>query len=285
MTLAPSVTAAAAAPATGQALSDRAFKRVAALFERVSGIRLTAAKHALVVSRLQRLAMEAGETNLDRFVERLDGGDLAATFHQRVIDRLTTNETFFFREADHFDHFSQWMARTPRKQWRVWSGASSTGEEIYSLAMVMAERLGVTPTSDWTILGTDLSTSVVAHARQGLYSMQRTDGIPLALLKRWCLKGSGAYEGKLLIDRKLRERVRFETLNLMEPLPDGHGPFDAIWLRNVLIYFDPETKAQIVRRILGSLAPHGVLYTGHAESLSNLSLPVRSIATAAYVHA
>jgi chemotaxis protein methyltransferase CheR len=284
MTLATTVST-ATGTTTSQALSDRAFKRVTALFESVSGIHLTAAKHALVVSRLQRLALEAGEANLDRFVERLDGGDLAASFRQRVIDRLTTNETFFFREPDHFEHFSQWLARTPRKQLRVWSGASSTGEEIYSLAMVMAERLGVAPASDWTILGTDLSTSVVAHARQGLYSLQRTDGIPAPLLKRWCLKGTGTYEGKLLIDRRLRERVSFDTLNLMEPLPDGHGPFDAIWLRNVLIYFDPEAKAQIVRRVLGRLAPHGVLYTGHAESLSNLNLPVRSVATAAYAHA
>lgn len=278
----------AVAPDTGttsNALSPRAFQRVARLFEGVSGIKLTAAKHALVVSRLQRLALEAGEPSLDRFVERLDGGDLAGAFQQKVIDRLTTNETYFFREADHFDHFGQWLTRTPRRQWRVWSGASSTGEEIYSLAMVIAERLGVTPQSDWSILGTDLSTSVVAHARQGLYSLQRTDGIPTALLKRWCLKGTGDYDGKLLIDRRLRERTRFETLNLMEPLPDGHGPFDAIWLRNVLIYFDPEAKAQIVRRVLGRLAPHGVLYTGHAESLANLDLPVRAIATAAYVHA
>lgn len=278
----------AAAPTSkGTTLSPKAFERVSRLFERVSGIRLTSAKHALVVSRLQRLALEAGETDLDRYVERLDGGDLTDEHRVRVIDRLTTNETYFFREADHFDHFSQWMAGRPQRRWKVWSGASSSGEEIYSLAMVMAERLGAgTPGGvEWDILGTDLSTAMVDHARRGLYSLHRTDGIPPALLKRWCLKGTGEYDGTLLIDRRLRQRTRFETLNLMQPIPDGMGPFDAIWLRNVLIYFDPEAKTQIVRRVLACLAPEGVLYTGHAESLANLGLPVRAIAPAVYVHA
>ncbi len=279
-----------ASASTGNSLSPRGFERISKLFEQVSGIRLTPAKHALVVSRLQKLALEAGEDNLDRYVERLDGGDLADTHRVQVIDRLTTNETYFFREADHFEHFARWLAEHPRRRWQVWSGASSSGEEIYSLAMVMAERLGVASAGagagvEWDILGTDLSTAMVEHARRGLYSLHRTDGITPALLKRWCLKGTGDYEGMLLIDRRLRQRTRFETLNLMQPIPSAMGPFDAIWLRNVLIYFDPEAKAQIVRRVLGRLAPHGVLYTGHAESLSNLDLPVRPIAPAVYVHA
>lgn len=266
-------------------LSEAAFQRVSRMFERVSGIRLTAAKHALVVSRLQRLALEADEPSLDRFVERLDGGDLAEEWTQRAVDRLTTNETYFFREPDHFEHFDRWMSQRPKKSWRVWSGASSTGEEIYSIAMVMAERLGVGPDADWQILGTDLSTAVLAQARTGLYSMHRTDGIPKALLKHWCLRGHGPHEGQLLVDRRLRDRTRFEPLNLMQPIPEGIGRFDVIWLRNVLIYFDPESKAQIVRRVIGRLAPDGVLYTGHSESLANLGLPLRSIGPAVYVHA
>ncbi len=272
----------ASSPST--TLSDAGFQRVSRMFERVSGIRLTTAKHALVVSRLQRLALEAGESSLDHFVERLDGGDLAEQWTQRAVDRLTTNETYFFREPDHFEHFDRWMSQRPKKSWRVWSGASSTGEEIYSIAMVMAERLGVGPDADWQILGTDLSTAVLAQARTGLYSLHRTDGIPKALLKHWCLRGHGPHDGQLLIDRRLRDRTRFEPLNLMQPIPEGIGRFDAIWLRNVLIYFDPESKAQIVRRVIGRLAPDGVLYTGHSESLANLGLPLRSIAPAVYVH-
>jgi len=265
-------------------LTTRSFERVSRLFQGVSGIRLTPAKHALVVTRLAKLAAECGEQDLDRYVDRLVGGELPPEETTRVIDRLTTNETFFFREPEHFRHFADLLERHPTREWRVWSGASSSGEEIYSLAMLMADRLGLDG-GRWSILGTDLSTAMVEHARRALYASNRTRDIPVPYLKRYCLKGTGPQEGQLLVDRSLRQRTRFETLNLMEPLPADFGPFDAIWLRNVLIYFELEAKAAIVRRVLGALAPHGVLYTGHAESLANLGLPIRSLAPAVYVRA
>jgi chemotaxis protein methyltransferase CheR len=272
-----------ALPAT-PALSARNFERVSALFQNVSGIRLTAAKHALVVTRLARLAGEAGESDLDRYVERLLAGALPPAETTRVVDRLTTNETYFFREPEHFRHFAELLERHPERPWRVWSGASSSGEEIYSLAMLMADRLGQGD-HRWSVLGTDLSTAMVEQGRRALYPAGRTNGIPGPYLKRYCLKGTGEHEGRLLVAGALRQRTRFETLNLMQPLPAGHGPFDAIWLRNVLIYFDVEAKTAIVRRVLQALAPHGVLYTGHAESLVSLGLPIRGLAPAVYVHA
>jgi chemotaxis protein methyltransferase CheR len=265
-------------------LTARGFERVSQLFHAVSGIRLTPAKHALVVTRLAKLAAESGEDDLDRYVDRLLGGGLPPAETTRVIDRLTTNETYFFREPAHFRHFAELLEQHPTREWRVWSGASSSGEEIYSVAMLMADRLGLEDPR-WSILGTDLSTAMVEHARRALYGSSRTRDIPVPYLKRYCLKGTGAQEGQLLVDRALRQRTRFETLNLMEPLPAGFGPFDAIWLRNVLIYFEVEAKVAIVRRVLEVLAPHGVLYTGHAESLANLALPIRSLAPAVYVHA
>jgi chemotaxis protein methyltransferase CheR len=274
----------APSPAGADTLSPSGFAQVTQLFEQVSGIRLTSAKHALVVGRLQRLAAEAGETRLESYVERLTRGEWPADEMTRLVDRLTTNETYFFREPAHFEHFAAWIQQHPQRPLRVWSGASSSGEEIYSLAMLMAETLGLPPRADWQILGTDLSTRMVSTARRGLYPMLRTDGIRLEWLKRWCLKGHGEYDGMLLIDRRLREHTRFEPLNLMESLPADMGPFDAIWLRNVLIYFETEPKARIVRQVLDKLAPDGVLYTGHAESLSSLGLPVRSIAPAVYMH-
>jgi chemotaxis protein methyltransferase CheR len=288
-TSAPRATATAGADgAPRDGLSEAGFQRVSRLFEQVSGIRLTPAKHALVVGRLQRLALEAGEAVIDRYIDRIERGELPDAELTKVVDRLTTNETYFFREPAHFEHFGNWIAEHPRREWKVWSGASSSGEEIYSLAMLMAETLGLPSAAAsaprWQILGTDLSTAMIDHARRGLYSLNRTDGIPQDWLKRWCLKGRDAYDGMLLIDRRLRDGVRFEPLNLMQPLPASMGPFDAIWLRNVLIYFEPEAKARIVRAVLGKLAPHGVLYTGHAESLANLGLPVRTLAPAVHVH-
>jgi chemotaxis protein methyltransferase CheR len=264
------------------ALSNKAFESVTRLFEGVSGIKLGQNKHALVSGRLQKLAAEAGVDDVDAYVERLVRGNAPAEEMTRVIDRLTTNETYFFREPQHFNDLAERLAAHPKgREFTVWSAASSSGEEAYSTAMLMADVLGQGP---WQVIGTDLSTAMVESARRGLYSMERARMVPPEYLRRWCLKGHGAHEGQLLIARALRERVSFQAANLMQPLPQL-PTFDVIFLRNVLIYFDNEAKAQIVRRVLAQLKPTGVLYTGHAESLSTLGLPVRALATAIHVHA
>ena len=134
------------------------------------------------------------------------------------------------------------------------------------------------------MIGTDLSTAMVESAQRGLYSMERARMVPAGYLKRFCLKGIGEHDGELLISRDLRQRVRFIAANLMQPLPEL-PMFDVIFLRNVLIYFDNDAKREIVKRVLTRMKPDGVLYTGHAESLSNLQLPVRVIATAIHAHA
>ena len=200
----------------------------------------------------------------------------------RVVDRLTTNETYFFREPQHFQFLGQLISRPPPSAhpFRVWSAASSTGEEAYSIAMVLQDRLGQRP---WEVIGTDLSTSVVDAARLGLYPISRAEGIPDYYLNRHCLKGNGKFHHKMLISKALRERVNFRVANLLEPLPNI-GQFDVIYLRNVLIYFDMPTKAAIVRRVLGQLKPDGFLFSGHSESLANLDLPLTPVKTAIYRH-
>ena len=265
-------------------LSRKAFESVTQLFHNVSGIKLGENKHALVSGRLQRLAQEAGEPDLDAYVERLVRGNAPAAEMTRVIDRLTTNETYFFREPQHFNDLADRLrahAARSKDEFTVWSAASSSGEEAYSIAMLMADVLGKAP---WQVIGTDLSTAVVEAARKGLYPLERARMVPPDYLKRFCLKGQGEHDGSLLITRELRDRVRFQTANLMLPLPGDLPKFDVIFLRNVLIYFDNEAKAQIVRRVMQQLKPQGVLYTGHAESLSTLSLPVKALATAIHVH-
>lgn len=261
-------------------ISDHSFAAITDLFHRVSGIRLTDAKRALVVGRLQKLAHERGEENLDGYVENLlrheDPEGLA-----RLVDKLTTNETYFFREPAHFDHLDTWLnSRRDARRLRVWSAASSSGEEAYSIAMLLADRLGL---NGWEVVGTDLSSTVVATARRGLYPLDRARNVPPHFLKRWCLKGHGEYENQLLIDRELRHRVHFEQANLTQALPEI-GSFEIIFLRNVLIYFDNPGKVHIVRRVLQRLVPGGLLYTGHAESIGNLGLPITAVASAVYTH-
>lgn len=263
------------------ALSSKAFEAVTRLFHGVSGIRLADHKQALVASRLQKLAHEAGEASIEAYVERLVAGHAPAEEMTRVIDRLTTNETYFFREPQHFKDMAERLRADPTHDWAVWSAASSSGEEAYSAAMLMADALGDRP---WQIVGTDLSTAMLDSARRALYPMDRARMVPEDYLRHFCLKGQGEHEGRLLVARTLRQRVRFLQANLMQPLPTL-PMFDIIFLRNVLIYFDNEAKAQIVRRVLDRLQPGGVLYTGHAESLSTLGLPVRALGTAIHVHA
>ena len=265
-------------------LSHKAFEKVTQLFHSVSGIKLNDTKHALVTGRLQKLAQEAGEDDLDAYVERLVQGNAPAAEMTRVIDRLTTNETYFFREPQHFNDLAERLgahASGGKGEFLVWSAASSSGEEAYSAAMLMSDQLGDSP---WQVIGTDLSSAMVDNARKALYSMDRARMVPPDYLRRYCLKGQGAHEGQVLVTKAVRDRVRFQTANLMLDLPQL-PQFDVIFLRNVLIYFDNEAKSQIVRRVLTQLKPGGVLYTGHAESLSTLNLPVRALATAIHVHA
>jgi chemotaxis protein methyltransferase CheR len=263
-------------------LSQQSFDAVTDLFHRVSGIRLTEAKRSLVVGRLQKLAQASGARDLEQYVRELVRSDNPAEL-VRVVDKLTTNETYFFREPQHYNFLADLLGRLPpgNEPLRAWSAASSSGEEAYTMAMVMADRLGRRP---WEIVGTDLSTAMVDTARRGLYPMERAQHVPQHLLKRWCLKGQDEMAGQLLVAGELRRHVRFECANLTQTLPQI-GTFEVIFLRNVLIYFDAPGKADIVRRVLTRLKPGGHLFTGHAESLSNLDLAVRSIAPAVYVHA
>ncbi|MEL4179542.1 CheR family methyltransferase [Roseateles sp. PN1] len=267
-------------------LSPQSFTAITDLFHRISGIRLTEAKHALVQSRLQKLAADAGEPDLNNFVQKMVRGQMPESMLTSVVDKLTTNETYFFREPAHFDDLARRAegakAKDSKSEFLVWSGASSSGEEAYSIAMVLADKLGSGP---WSVRGTDLSSSVVASARRGLYPMERARDTSKDYLRRFCLRGEGPYEGTLLIQRELRARVRFQCANLMQPLPADLPLFDVIFLRNVLIYFDAPAKRAIVSRVIERLKPGGVLYPGHAESLAALDLPLSAIAPAIYQHA
>jgi len=270
-------------PLGARTLSQKAFDTVATLFHGVSGIRLGAHKHALVASRLQRLAQEAGEDDVDAYVERVARGHAPHDEMVRLIDRLTTNETYFFREPQHFEHLAGRVAAAAgQRDFRVWSAASSSGEEAYSIAMVLAEGRG---RQDWEVIGTDLSTAMVDTAQRALYPLERARMVPQAQLKRWCLKGQGRQEGKLMVSRELRAHVRFLQANLMQPLPPELPMFDVVFLRNVLIYFENDAKAHIVRNVISRLKPDGVLYTGHAESLTALGLPLRTAGAAIHAHA
>jgi chemotaxis protein methyltransferase CheR len=197
-----------------------------------------------------------------------------------AVDLLTTNETYFFREIKHFECLrAQALEASSRSQpYRVWSAASSSGEEAYSMAMVLADCMQTTP---WEILGTDISSRVLEGARRALYSMERGRHIPHDYLRRFCHKGQGQYEGYLLIDRSLRNKLLFRQLNLNSALP-AIGQFDMVFLRNVMIYFNLETKREVVARVLQTLKPGGLFCIGHSESLNDISQAVQMVAPSIY---
>lgn len=250
------------------------------LFQKV-GISLTSSKKALVCSRLFKRVQICQFDSYGDYFDLLKSGKNCAEL-QMAINLLTTNETYFFREPKHFEMLSEIVEKADRhSNFRVWSAACSSGEEVYTIAMTLAEltRLGRAPT--WEVRGSDISTRVLDVARLGHYGLDRTEGIPPEMLKRYCLCGTGPYEGTLLIDRALKSNTEFAQINLIEPLP-FLKPFNVIFLRNVLIYFDPPVKRKVVTQLISNLTPDGVLFVGMAESLNGLIDELVSIAPGAY---
>jgi chemotaxis protein methyltransferase CheR len=260
-------------------LTDQEFDYLQKLLYEAAGINLTSEKKALVIGRLTRRIESLGHASYGEYFRRITG-HADPDERQWAIDALTTNETFFFREPQHFAYLSETIlpAVPAGATFRVWSAASSSGEEAYSIAMVLSERLGQRP---WEIVGSDLSTKVLEKARRAQYPLERAEKIPQPYLRAYCLKGTGEQEGTFLINAALRKRVRFQQANLMGPLPKV-GLFDVIFLRNVLIYFDPPTKRRVVENLLPFMKPDGHFFSGHSESITGLVPGLAQVKPAIY---
>lgn len=244
-----------------------------------AGISMADAKKALVTGRLaKRLAVHELES-FGAYFKLLSSGQYPDEV-QMAIDLLTTNETYFFREIKHFEFLRAQAiaARNRAEPFRIWSAASSSGEEAYSMAMVLADCMQTTP---WDILGTDISTRMLDGARRALYSLERGRHIPPDYLRRFCRKGTGSYEGMLLVNPELRQRAAFRHVNLNAALPEL-GKFNMVFLRNVMIYFNNETKREVVARVIASIKPGGFFCIGHSESLNDISTAVQMVAPSIY---
>jgi len=252
-----------------QAITHQEFALFQRLIYRIAGISLADSKQTLLVGRLQRRLRHYNLGTFSEYYRLLSGGDNPAEV-QTMVDLLTTNETYFFREPKHFDFLVDEILahHGANQEFRVWSAASSTGEEPYTLAMILADKLGH---SRWEVVGSDISTQVLAKARQGHYPMDRNEGIPPEYLRKFCLKGVREQAGTFLIVPQLRERVSFRQVNLTQPTPTDLGTFQVIFLRNVMIYFDPDTKRKVVANLLPRLAPGGHLIVGHSETLNGIT--------------
>ncbi len=260
-------------------ITDAEFTQFQQFIFDAAGISMADAKKALVTGRLGKRLAAHGLDTFGAYFKLLSSGQHPDEV-QMAVDLLTTNETYFFREIKHFEFMrTQVLAARSRPQpYRVWSAASSSGEEAYSMAMVLMDCMQTTP---WEILGTDISTRVIEGARRALYSMERGRHIPPDYLRRFCRKGTGTYDGHLLIDGALRSKVMFRNLNLNTPLPQL-GQFDMVFLRNVMIYFNNETKREVVARVISTIKPGGYFCVGHSESLNDISTAVQMVAPSIY---
>jgi len=260
-------------------LSPSEFELFRKLIYQRAGIALSDNKSPLVSSRLARRLRGLSLPTFRDYHRLLQQPDQAAEL-QTAIDLLTTNETYFFRESRHFDVIADHARSRGRSQgpYRIWSAACSSGEEPYGLAMVLSERLGE---AGWEIFASDLSASMLVRAREARYDIAAARQIPPAYLRRYCLKGTGEFDDTLLVQRSLRSRVSFGQVNLNEALP-SLGWFDAILIRNVMIYFDADTKQRVVDRLLSILRPGGLLIVSHAESLNGIVGPLNKVSPSIY---
>jgi chemotaxis protein methyltransferase CheR len=262
-------------------LRDETFRGITELMYSAIGLSFTDSKKPLVSSRLapriQRLGMGGFEDYLALISSSNDGGEF-----QVAVDLLTTNETYFFREPAHYDLLQQELLRNKTRAPSIWSAASSFGDEAYTVAMLLTDlqqqgRIG----SDWRILGTDISDRVLRSATEAIYPEDRLRHVSPERLRRYCLRGEDESEGLVQIHPRLLEHVSFGQLNLCQPV-DDIGPFDVIFLRNVLIYFDAPTKRAVVDRVLTQLRPGGLFFIGIAEGRIPCDTPLQTLAPGAF---
>jgi chemotaxis protein methyltransferase CheR len=270
-------------------LTRTAFSRFQRLVHREAGIHLSEAKKALLVGRLLRRLRAHGLDSFESYY-RLVEEDAAERV--RMLDCVCTNETSFFRDPRQFTFLAEtavprWeaaaMAGARPRRIRAWSAGCSTGEEPYSLAMALRERLR--PEAGWRIdiLATDLSTRALEQAHAAVWPVESAVEIPASFLKRFMLRGTGAQEGRMKAGPELRALVTLRRLNLNEPPYPVEDGFDLILCRNVLIYLDRETKNRVVAGLVDRLVPGGYLLLGHAESLSGLTHRTRTAGPSVYV--
>lgn len=272
-------------------ISDKEFQLFQALIFKEAGIELAPVKKPLLIGRLAHRLRNLQLSSFNDYYNYLvkdNSGEMV-----QMLDSICTNETHFFREPQHFafledEVFPVLEAEAQRgfrnRQIRVWSAACSTGEEPYSLAMMLLDRFP--PGSGWKIeiVATDLSTKVLKQAHEGIWPLDKSSEIPMPYLKKFMLKGGGNQEGKMKASDQLRKLITFQRMNLCKDNYPVQGKFDLIFCRNVMIYFNNQTKTQVVDRLITYLQPTGFFLIGHSESLIGLTNSVRLFAPTIYVH-
>lgn len=248
------------------------FDRIKTLIYRHAGISLHDGKQAMVYSRIARRLRETGHSRFTDYIEWLEqqpGGDE----WQEFVNALTTNLTSFFRENHHFVELTRLVQAAPHQEWKVWCSAASTGEEPYSIAMTLADILGLN--GRFQVWASDIDTKVLATATRGVYKVDSLKNLSTVQLQKYFLRGKGSNEGYARVKPDLQKHIQFFPLNLIEESWSLRESFDVVFCRNVMIYFDNTTQRQVLARIHRLMKPNATLFVGHAENFSD----VRSLFT------
>ncbi|MDD5247908.1 MAG: chemotaxis protein CheR [Rhodocyclaceae bacterium] len=258
------------------------FDRVRKLIYDHAGISLAPIKRDMVYSRLARRLRALGLTSFGDYLAHLEKGDEKEW--EIFVNSLTTNLTSFFRENHHFPILADYLAGLSSRPIRIWCSAASTGEEPYSLAITACEVFGsVTPPV--TILATDIDTNVLATAARGVYPEERVEKLDAERLRRFFLKGSGKQEGYVRVRPELQKLITFSRFNLLDVRWSMPGPFDVMFCRNVMIYFDKDTQYQILKKFVPLLRDDGLFFAGHSESFLHAADLMRSLGRTVYERA
>ncbi len=266
-------------------ISKRDFDFVRELVFERAGISLSDKKRELVLGRLSRRARKLGAANLEDYCDGLRDGNEDEI--AELINVITTNTTSFFRQPFHFERLANEIlpelmkARETTRELRIWSSACSSGQEPYTIAMILKEM--IKDSAGWKIrlLATDIDHDTLARAKAGVYSQDVMEEIPKERLRRWFFKGRGDQEGKMLVRPELKEMVTFRHLNLMQPWPMKHA-FDIVFCRNVIIYFNKETQRLLFERMADAMADDGYLFLGQSESLFSVTDRFELVSQALY---
>ena len=246
-------------------LTDTDFARIRLLIHQRAGISLSGQKRQMVYSRLSRRLRELGMREFSAYLGFLEA-DPRSHEWELFTNALTTNLTAFFREAHHFPLLAEHV-RQSQQPVTVWCSAASTGEEPYSIAMTLIETLG-SRASACSVVATDIDTQVLAKAVDGIFTLEQAGKLSPERLKRFFLKGSGAHAGKVRMRPEVAAMVKFSQLNLLDPKWPLKGQFDAIFCRNVMIYFDKPTQEKILQRFVPLMKPNALLFAGHSENFT-----------------
>jgi chemotaxis protein methyltransferase CheR len=247
------------------AWTDADFARVQSLIYQRAGISLHDGKHAMVYSRLSRRLRDTGHRSFREYLGWLESHD--GPEWQEFVNALTTNLTSFFREQHHFDILADHLKSKPAAtNWRVWCNAASTGEEPYSIVMTAVDALG--PRANFKLWASDIDSKVLATAARGVYRLDGIKGLDTGRMQRFFMRGKGANEGLVRVKPELQSMIEFLGVNLIRDDWPFREPFDIVFCRNVMIYFDGPTQRKVLERIHRVMKPGGLLFVGHSENFN-----------------